>query len=200
MSDHINEFETWEEFNEFMMSATASQLHSLAVKHADCWATLEFCAEDQMLWDEAEDWGELIYTRVMSAPNVTSETLEFAAGGGSENTWHRAYLSSTIMDSPAITAEILLKISVDDYIDDVETARQMFFHPLATIEVIKHVIDDYPEMINRLTSGDESRSAENGEELVKKAQTKWLEISETDRKPTKEEQVQFEEFLGIYED
>jgi len=65
---------------------------------------------------------------------------------------------------------------------------------------MKHIIDDYPEMIDRLTHGDESRSAENREELVKKAQTKWLEISETDRKPTKEEQMQFEEFLGIYED
>lgn len=200
MAEQINKFKSWEEFNEFMLSATSSQLHELALKHADCWATLQYCEEDQMLWDEAEDWGELIYTRVVGAPHISSATLEFVVNGGSENTWHRAYLSSTIMESPAITTEILLKISVDDYIDDLETARQMFFHPLATIDVIKHVIEDYPEMIDRLTYGDESRSAENREELVKKAQAKWLEISEADRNPTKEEQTMFNEFLGIYED
>jgi hypothetical protein len=199
MAEQINKFESWEEFNEFMLSATSYQLHELVLKHADCWVTFEWCEEDQMLMDETEDIGEIIYTRALSAPQVSSETLEYAAEEGSQSTWHRAYLSSILMESPAITTEILLKIPVDDYIDDVDTARQMFFHPLATIDVIKHVIEDYPEMINRLTSAS-SRATENEEEFVKKAQARWLEISETDRVPTKEEQVLLNEFLGIYED
>jgi len=40
MVDESVEFETWEEFNEYINSASSSQLHSLAIKHADCWAQL----------------------------------------------------------------------------------------------------------------------------------------------------------------
>lgn len=195
MSEVTTEFESWDEFNEFLKSASSSQLYELAVKHNDCWVDLDFCKEDQMLMDEGgDDLGELIYIRVLGAPNINSKTLDFAIDMGSQSTWHRAYLNSTIMVNPAITTELLLKIPVDDYLDDLHTARQMFFHPLASIDVIKHVIEDYPEMINRL------RSEEDLEELVQKAQARWLEISETDRNPTEEEQEMLELFLGISSD
>jgi len=194
MSEVSTEFESWDEFNEFLKSASSSQLHELANKHIDCWVDLDFCKEDQMLMDEGGNLGDLIYIRVMGAPNTSSKTLEFGIDMGSQSTWHRAYLNSTIMESPAITTELLLKIPVDDYLDDCDTARQMFFHPLASIDVIKHVIDDYPEMIDRLSSDEDS------EELVKKAQARWLEISETDRNPTSEEQEMLELFLGISSD
>ena len=195
MTEVTTEFESWDEFNEFLKSASSSQLYELAVKHNDCWVDLDFCKEDQMLMDEGgDDLGELIYIRVLGAPNICSKTLDYAIDMGSQSTWHRAQLNSTIMVNPAITTELLLKIPVDDYLDDLHTARQMFFHPLASIDVIKHVIDDYPEMIDRLSSEEDS------EELVQKAQARWLEISETDRNPTEEEQEMLELFLGISSD
>jgi hypothetical protein len=194
MSEETTEFESWDEFNEFLKSASSSQLHELADKHNDCWVNLNFCREDQMLWDEGGDLGGLIYIRILGAPNISSQTLEFAIDMGSQSTWHRAYLNSTIMESPAITTELLLKIPVDDYLDDRDSARQMFFHPLASIDVIKHVIDDYPELIDRLSTEEDSG------ELVQKAQTRWLEISQTDRNPTSEEQEMLEIFLGIFSD
>jgi len=196
MTEVTTEFESWDEFNEFLKSASSSQLHELANKHIDCWVDLDFCKEDQMLMDEGGNLGDLIYIRVMGAPNTSSKTLEFGIDMGSQSTWHRAYLNSTIMESPAITTELLLKIPVDDYLDDCDTARQMFFHPLASIDVIKHVIDDYPEMIDRLHFTE----SPNQEEFVQKAQARWLEISETDRNPTSEEQEMLEIFLGIFSD
>jgi hypothetical protein len=200
MTEVTTEFESWDEFNEFLESASSSQLYELAVKHVDCWVDLNFCSEDQMLWDEGDDLGDLIYIRVMGAPNTSSKTLEFGIDMGSQSTWHRAYLNSTIMVSPAITTELLLKIPVDDYLDDCDTARQMFFHPLASIDVIKHVIDDYPELIDRLDYSESPSGAKNKEEFVQKAQARWLEISETDRNPTSEEQEMLEVFLRIFSD
>jgi hypothetical protein len=49
MSEVITEFESWDEFNEFLKSASSSQLYELANKHIDCWVDLDICQEDQML-------------------------------------------------------------------------------------------------------------------------------------------------------
>jgi hypothetical protein len=45
----ITEFESWDEFNEFLKSASSSHLHELANKHIDSWVNLDFCKENQML-------------------------------------------------------------------------------------------------------------------------------------------------------
>lgn len=70
MSAEVPEFESWNEFNEFLESASSEELHALALKHAECWASLSYCDEDQMLWDETAQYDELIFTRVLVAPNV----------------------------------------------------------------------------------------------------------------------------------
>ena len=49
MSEVTTEFESWDEFNEFLKSASSSQLHELANTHNDSWISLDFCKENQML-------------------------------------------------------------------------------------------------------------------------------------------------------
>jgi hypothetical protein len=206
----IPEFESWDELNAYVESASSAELHALAVKHAQCWASLSFCDEDQMLWDEAEDWGELVFTRVLEAPHVSLETLQLALETGSENSWHRAFLSSTIMSSPAVTEKILLQIPVDDMIDDVDTAEQMYFHPKASIEVLLYALNEYPNNViealifetERDMSIDErnnnrAKRDELRKSLLQKFKAKWEEVSMGGRKPTQEEQEEFDEFLEL---
>jgi hypothetical protein len=206
----IPEFESWDELNEYVESASSAELHALAVKHAQCWASLSFCDEDQMLWDEAEDWGELVFTRVLEAPHVSLETLQLALETGSENSWHRAFLSSTIMSSPAVTEKILLQIPVDDMIDDVDTAEQMYFHPKASMDVLLYALNEYPNNViealifetERDMSIDErndnrAKRDELRKSLLQKFKAKWEEVSMGGRKPTQEEQEEFDEFLEL---
>lgn len=208
MSLEVPEFESWDAFNEFLESASSAELHALAIKHAECWATLSFCDVDQMLWDEAEDWGELVFTRVLVAPNVDSKTLQLAVETGSGDTWHRAFLSSTIMDSSAVTKEILLQIPADDMIDDVEVAEQLFFHSAASIDVLLYALDQYPNNLidaliyetEREMSIDERNKNQAKRDVLRndlllKFKTKWEEVLKSDRKSTKEEQEVFDEFL-----
>jgi hypothetical protein len=203
-------FESWDEFNEYVESASSEELHALAIKHAQCWATLSFCDEDQMLWDESEDWGELVFTRVLEAPHVSLETLQLALETGSENSWHRAFLSSSIMSSPAVTEEILLQIPVDDMIDDVDTAEQMYFHPKASMDVLLYALNEYPNNViealifetERDMSIDErnnnrAKRDELRKNLLQKFKAKWEEVSLNGRKPTQEEQEEFDEFLEL---
>ena len=210
MSVEIPVFESWDEFNEYVESASSEELHALAIKHAQCWATLSFCDEDQMLWDESEDWGELVFTRVLEAPHVSLETLQLALETGSADSWSRAFLSSTIMSSPAVTEKILLQIPVDDMIDDVDTAEQMYFHPKASIEVLLYALNEYPNnVIEALifeTERDMSIDERNNnrakrddlrKNLLQKFKAKWEEVSLNDRKPTQEEQEEFDEFLEL---
>lgn len=210
MKAEVPEFESWDEFNEFLESASSEELHALAVKHSECWASLSYCDEDQMLWDETEQWDELIFTRVLVAPNLDSKTLQLALETGSENTWHRAFLSSTIMSSSAITEEILMQIPVDDMIDDVEVAGQMFFHPLATVDVLLNAINGYPnnlveslifETVRDMTQDERKSNRAKRDELrrdyLQKFKAKWEEVAKSDRKPTQEEQEIFDEFLEL---
>jgi len=210
MSVEVPEFESWDAFNEFLDSASSEELHALAVKHAECWATLSFCDVDQMLWDEAEDWGELVFTRVLVAPNVDSKTLQLAVETGSGDTWHRAFLSSTIMDSSAVTKEILLQIPADDMIDDVEVAEQLFFHSVASIDVLLYALNQYPtnlidaliyETVRDMTEDERKSNRAKRDELrseyLQKFKTKWEEVLKSDRKSTQEEQEEFDEFLEL---
>ena len=210
MSVEVPEFESWDEFNDFLESASPEELHALAVKHAECWATLSFCDEDQMLWDEAEQWDELIFTRVLVAPNVSGETLQLALETGSESTSSRAFLSSTIMSSPAVTTEILLQIPADDMIDDVDVARELFFHSVASIDVLLYALNQYPnnliealiyETERDMTHDERDSNRAKRDELRKQHlrnfEAKWEDVSKSDRKPTQEEQEEFDEFLEI---
>ena len=210
MSVEVPEFESWDEFNDFLESASPEELHALAVKHAECWATLSFCDEDQMLWDEAEQWEELIFTRVLVAPNVDSKTLQLALETGSENSWHRAFLSSRIMSSPAVTTEILLQIPTDDMIDDVDVARELFFHSVASIDVLLYAINQYPNNLIEALVYESERDMTHDERESNRAKrnelrkqhlhnfkAKWEDAAISDRKPTQEEQEEFDEFLEI---
>jgi len=210
VSVEIPVFESWDEFNDYVESASSEELHAMAIKHAQCWATLNYCDEDQMLWDESEDWGELVFTKVLEAPHVGLETLQLALETGSADSWSRAFLSSTIMSSPAVNEEILLQIPVDDMIDDVDTAMQMYFHPEASIEVLLHALNEYPNNLidavifetERDMSIDERKNNqakrdELRENLLQKFKAKWEEVSLDGRKPTQEEQEEFDEFLEL---
>ena len=210
MSAEVPVFESWDELNDFLESASSEELYALAMKHAECWATLSFCDEDQMLWDEAEEWDELIFTKVLTAPNVGTKTLRLALETGSGSSWHRAFLSSTIMSSTAVTDEILLQIPVDDMIDDVDVARQMFFHPLATVDVLLNAINEYPnnlveslifETVRDMTQDERKSNRAKRDELrsdyLQKFKEKWEEVIKSDRKPTQDEQEIFDEFLEL---
>jgi hypothetical protein len=163
-----------------------------------------------MLWDESEDWDELIFTRVLVAPNVDSKTLQLALETGSENTRHRAILSSRIMSSSAVTTEILLQIPADDMIDDVYVAEALFFHSVANMDVLLYALNQYPNnLIDALISEPEldmsdderDRNRAKRDELQKQHlrnfKAKWEEVSISDRKPTQEEQDAFDEFLAL---
>lgn len=203
MSAEVPEFESWNEFNEFLESASSEELHALALKHAECWASLSYCDEDQILWDEAAQYDELIFTKVLVAPNVDSKTLQLALETSSENTWHRAFLSSTIMRSPAVTKEILLQIPADDMIDDVDVAMALFFHALASIDVLIYALREYPENLIDHLIFDAHKDGltvkaeidQLREDYLQKFKAKWEEVSKSDRKPTREEQETFDEFL-----
>ena len=210
MSIEVPEFESWDEFNDFLASASPEELHALAVKHAECWTSLSFCDEDQMLWDEAEQWDELIFTRVLVAPNVDSKTLQLALETGSESTSSRAFLSSTIMSSPAVTEEILLQIPADDMIDDVDVARELFFHSVATIDVLLYALNQYPnnliealiyETERDMTHDERESNRAKRNELRKQHlhnfKAKWEDAAKSGRKPTHQEQEEFDEFLEL---
>ena len=209
MSVEVPEFESWDEMNEFLESASSEELHALAVKHAECWASLSFCDEDQILWDEAEDWDELIFTRVLVAPNVDSKTLQLALETGSENTRHRAILSSRIMSSSAVTTEILLQIPADDMIDDVYVAEALFFHSEANMDVLLYALNQYPnnliealiyeterDMSHDERDGNRAKRDELRKQHLRNFKAKWEDVSISDRKPTQEEQEEFDEFLA----
>ena len=210
MSVEVPDFESWDEFNDFLESASSEELHALAVKHAECWTSLSFCDEDQMLWDEAEQWDEMIFTRVLVAPSLDSKTLQLALETGSENTRHRAILSSRIMSSSAVTTEILLQIPADDMIDDVDVARKLFFHSAASIDVLLYALNQYPnnlidaliyETERDMTHDERESNRAKRDELRKQHlhnfKVKWEDVSKSDRKPTQEEQEEFDEFLEI---
>ena len=127
MPELIPEFETWEDFNDFLLEATSLDLHSLAVKHTDCWSNQALCEEEEMLWDEGDNLDEVVFIRVVGAQNVSEQTLRYILECGSPNTEWRAVLSNAIMSSPAITSEILTLIPVDDYVNDGVVAFEMFF-------------------------------------------------------------------------
>jgi hypothetical protein len=210
MSVEVPEFASWDEMNEFLDSASSEELHALAVKHAECWATLSYCDEDQMLWDEAEDWDELIFTRVLVAPNVDSKTLQLALETGSENTRHRAILSSKIMSSSAVTTEILLQIPADDIIDDAYVAEALFFHSVANVDVLLYALNQYPnnliealiyeterDMSHEERDGNRAKRDELRKQHLRNFKAKWEDVSISDRKPTQQEQEEFDEFLAL---
>lgn len=206
-SNMVVKFETWEEFNDYVLTATSAQLHELAVKHADCWLDFDSCDEDTMLWEETEDWGELIPTRVLGAPNASTETLIFSLECGAE-TWMRARRSGFVMDSPAITTEILLMIPVDDLIDDAWSSKQLFLHPKSTLEVLLHVIQSCPadSLIAwyvrdaELDGGDLAALNKFRVETIQKMESKWQEVSLSGRTPTEEEQSLFSWAIGMNEE
>ncbi len=206
-------FESWDDLNEFLSEASASQLHDLAVKHADCWSKSDFCEEDEMLWEDTEDLREIILPKIVGMPNVGLETIELALNCGWADTWHRAFMSSCVMGSPAVTTEILKEIPIDDLVDDGDVARDLYFHRLADLDVLLYVINGFPlNLIDNLVAEEfrelgaivESYSKEDQkkrvafrQELLGKFEVKWNQVNQEGRKATLEEQSQFDAFLDL---
>jgi|LauGreSBDMM110SN_4_FD.fasta_scaffold118148_2 hypothetical protein len=199
MPELIPEFETWEDFNDFLLKAESLELHSLAVKHADCWSNQELCEEEEMLWDEGDHLDEVVFIRVVGAQNVSEQTLKFILECGSPNTEWRAALSFAIMSSPAITSEILTLIPVDDYVNDGEVAFEMFFHRLANLDVISHITSDglgISDIVDRVAAerfgavGLESDWHQRNtyrQDVLLRMQEKWDEVSKEGRVPSQDE-------------
>jgi hypothetical protein len=199
MPELIPEFETWEDFNDFLLEATSLELQSLAVKHTDCWSNQELCEEEEMLWDEGDSLDEVIFIRVVGAQNVSELTLKYILECGSPNTEWRAALSNAIMSSPAITSEILTLIPVDDYVNDGEVAFEMFFHQLANLDVISHITSDglgISDIVDRLAmekfggvglETDWPQRNKYRQEILLRMQAKWDEVSKEGRVPSQDE-------------
>jgi hypothetical protein len=205
MSNKPNKFENFEQLDSFIAEASASELHEVAIEHASCWETQEFCEADTFFYDETSELGELIFTRVIGAPKVSTETLIFALGCASQSTWHRAYLSSVVMNSPAITVDILLQIPVDDLIDDAPVADELIFHPISNAAVVLRAIDQFPNnLINTLVYKrfrDEQVTDEQKMDFknqkIEQFNELWKRFETTAQAPTEEETARFIEFIEI---
>lgn len=199
MSKELPEFETWEDFDAFLSEATSPQLHSLAMKHAECWVNQDLCEEEEMLWEEGDYLRDLVFMRLVGTPNISQETLKYILNTGSPNTEWRAALSSAIMSSPAITSEILTLIPVDDLVDDGDVAYEMFFHRLANLDVISHIALEglsISEIVDHLAAeeyggvGLETNWPQRNkyrEEILLRMKAKWEEVSKEGREPSQDE-------------
>jgi len=193
------QFETWEDFNDFLSHGTPTDLHSLALKHTGCWTTQALCDQEEMLCAEADSLNEVIFIRVAGAKNVSEQTLKYLLECGSPNTEWRASLSGALMSSPAITSEILTLIPVDDYVDDGDIALEMFFHELANLDVISHIaleglgISEIVDLAAAEKFGsvgqetDWSQRNKYRREILLRMQAKWEEVSVVGRAPTQDE-------------
>jgi len=127
-----------ENFLTLLSNSSAKQLQSLVIEHSDCWNSGDLCKLDKQLFEEL-GIRECVLPSVMGAPNVNAETLIFATQLGSADGDWAAYLTDSIMDSPAVTSEILEQIQVWNF----DQAWELFLHPLASTELAQKLTDEY---------------------------------------------------------
>jgi hypothetical protein len=95
-------------------------------------------------------------------------------------------------------------------IDDVYVAEALFFHSVANMDVLLYALNQYPNNLidaliaePELDMSDDQRvgnRAKWGELLaqhLRNFKAKWEDVSISDRKPTQEEQEEFDEFLAL---
>jgi hypothetical protein len=129
------EFESWAESEEYLKTASAEQLHELALEHLPCWdGEEERCDFDK---ESLEDGGldSTIILRVIDAQNVSTKTLIAALDNGSPDGDWASDMSYAVMSSPAITKEVLLKVTAWNH----EQAWWIINHELADREVIENL-------------------------------------------------------------
>jgi hypothetical protein len=129
------EFESWDESEDYIKVASSDQLHELALEHLDCWGHYEERCdlENEIIEDFGSD--EMIILRVIAAKNVTTKTLIAALDNGSPDGDWASNMSYAVMNSPAITKEVLLKIPAWNH----EQAWWIINHELADREVIENL-------------------------------------------------------------
>jgi len=127
-----------ENFLTLLSNSSAKQLQSLVIEHSDCWNSGDLCTLDKKLVEEL-GIRECVVPSVMGAPNVSAKTLIFATQLGSADGDWAAYLTGAIMNSPAITSEILEQIQVWNF----DQAWELFLHPLASTELAQKLKDEY---------------------------------------------------------
>lgn len=127
-----------EDFLKLLSNSSAKQLQSLVIEHSDCWNSGDLCELDKQLFEEL-GIRECVVPSVMGAPNVSEETLIFASQLGSADGDWASLLSDAIMDSPAITSEILKQTRVWNF----DQAWRLFLHPLASTELAQTLKDEH---------------------------------------------------------
>ena len=127
-----------ENFLALLSKSSTKQLQSLLVEHSGCWDSGDLCTLDKQLF---EDLGirQCVVPSVLGAPNVSVETLVFATQMGSADGDWASFLSDAIMDSPAITAEVLQQTRVWNW----EQAWDLFLHPLTSKELAQTLSAEY---------------------------------------------------------
>jgi hypothetical protein len=134
----VKEGDDVEDFLTLLSHSSAKELHSLVIEHSDCWNSGDLCKLDKQLVEEL-GIRECVVPSVMGAPNVSEETLIFATQLGSADGDWAAFLSVAIMNSPAITSEILKQTRVWNF----DQAWELFLHPLASTELAQTLKDEY---------------------------------------------------------
>jgi hypothetical protein len=134
MSDFTIEFESWDEYDEYIKEATAEELHALLLEHANCWSE-KICEMEREFIEEFEDLREAIVIKVVGAKKVGTQTLGLALERGSADSEWANILSYAVMYSPAIDKDILLKTPALDH----EQAWWIMIHELADADVIKNL-------------------------------------------------------------
>ena len=134
MSDFSIDFESWDEYDEYIKEASSEELHSLLLEHAKCWPE-GICEMELAFMEEADDKCEAIVIKVLSASNVSTQSIDVALEYGSSDGENALTLSYAVMESPAMNKEMLLKTPAWDH----EQAWWIMNHELADADVIKNL-------------------------------------------------------------
>jgi hypothetical protein len=134
MRTMMNEFESWDEYDEYIREASSDELHTLLVEHAKCWPE-GFCEMEAEFIEELEDNREAIVIKVLGSKSVGAQSLEVALENGSSDGEYALTLTYAAMASPAINKELLLKTPAWDH----QQAWWIMNHELADADVIKNL-------------------------------------------------------------
>ena len=127
-----------EKFLALLLESSPEELQLLVVEHTDCWLTGDLCELDALLFEEL-GLRHCVVPSVMGAPNVSVETLIFATQLGSADADWASILAYAIMDSPAITSDVLQQTQVWNS----DQAWELFLHPLVSVELAQSLENEY---------------------------------------------------------
>lgn len=134
MSNFTIEFESWDEYDEYITEASTDELHALLLEHAKCWSE-NICDMEFAFMEEIDDKREAVVIKVLGAKNVGVQTVNLALDEGANDGQYAITLSYAVMASPAINKELLLKTPAWNH----EQAWWIMNHELADADVVKNL-------------------------------------------------------------